>query len=324
MPLDLHAEVPFDFVRAPNGRVRAIWRLLAFFALFAAAATGLLLTFRWVAYFFPASPLSLQAFSVPGLAILDQVAVIIAAVAATGIMLKYVDREDWSMVMMGRSALDRRQLLRATILGATPVALAGVAVYAAGWLALRESIPGSSLGAAAMLVVFLVPAALGEELLARGYPFTVIRQAMGPVAAIAITAILFGVLHARNPGANDQSIFAVMVAGVFLAVVLLATQSLYAATLAHAAWNVVMAAILHTPVSGLQLPAPDYRLVDAGPDWATGGYWGPEAGVPAVMLMLLLTVYLVRVVRSRNPLAFTRRDVGAPPLDAPSTRKANG
>ena len=324
MSLDLNAEVPFDFVRAPNGRVRAIWRLLAFFAMFALGATGLIASLRWIAYFFPPSPLSVKAFSIAGLAIFDQIAVVIAAIAATGVMLKYVDREEWSMIFMDREALDRRQLLRGAILGAVPVAVAGAAIYAVGWLSVRESEPGSSLAAAVMLVVFLLPAALAEELLARGYPFTVMRQAMGPIAAIAITAVLFGVVHARNPGANDQSIFAVVVAGVFLAVVLLATQSLYAVTLAHAAWNLVMAAILHTPVSGIQLPAPDYRLVDTGPNWATGGYWGPEAGIPAVLIMIALIVYLVRSTRAKDPLAFARREPGAAPSTVLTSRKPNG
>ena len=310
MPLDLKAEVPFDFVRAPSGRVRAIWRLLAFFLIFAAAATGLIASFRWVAYFFPPSPLSVRAFSIAGLAIIDQLAVILAAITATGVMLKYVDREDWSMVMMGREARDPRQLLRASLFGAVPVAIAGTLVYAIGWLAVRESTPGSWIGTTLLLVIFLVPAAFAEELLSRGYPFTVLRQAIGPVGATAATAIVFGVVHARNPGANDQSIVAVMVAGVFLAALLLATQSLYAVTLAHAAWNLVMAAILHTPVSGIQLPAPDYRLVDAGPNWATGGYWGPEAGVPAVVLLIALTVYLVRTMRAKNPGLSSRKSHG--------------
>ena len=40
-----------------------------------------------------------------------------------------------------------------------------------------------------------------------------------------------------------------------------------------------MAGLLHTAVSGAGLGSPNYRIVDAGPDWATGGAWGPEAGM---------------------------------------------
>jgi len=83
-----------------------------------------------------------------------------------------------------------------------------------------------------------------------------------------------------------------MLAGFFLGSVLLATKSLYAAIMVHFAWNWVMAAALHTPVSGIPIIAPDYRVVDAGPDWLTGGAWGPEGGLAAAASMFVVVVYL--------------------------------
>ena len=46
-----------------------------------------------------------------------------------------------------------------------------------------------------------------------------------------------------------------------------------------------MAVVFHTAVSGFPMEAPGYRYVDAGPDWATGGEWGPEGGIPAALGM---------------------------------------
>jgi hypothetical protein len=74
--------------------------------------------------------------------------------------------------------------------------------------------------------------------------------------------------------------------------IVVATNSLYAATAAHLAWNWVMAGVLHAPVSGFGVATPDYRLVDAGPDWVTGGSWGPEAGIGAALGMGGVLVYL--------------------------------
>jgi hypothetical protein len=45
-------------------------------------------------------------------------------------------------------------------------------------------------------------------------------------------------------------------------------------------------------VSGIPFATPDYRVIDAGPDWATGGVWGPEGGVPAALSLLVITFYL--------------------------------
>jgi hypothetical protein len=86
----------------------------------------------------------------------------------------------------------------------------------------------------------------------------------------------------------------VALAGVFLATVRLSTGSLWAATVAHLVWNLVQAVVLHAPVSGLPLPTPVYRLVDHGPEWLTGGAWGPEGGLAAAAGMLVATFLLLR------------------------------
>jgi hypothetical protein len=91
-----------------------------------------------------------------------------------------------------------------------------------------------------------------------------------------------------------------MLAGIFLGGVVLVTRSLYAAWMAHFSWNWTMAVLLHIPVSGLATETPDYRTLDAGPDWATGGAWGPEGGVGAALGILGGIGYLF-VRRRRGP-----------------------
>jgi hypothetical protein len=86
----------------------------------------------------------------------------------------------------------------------------------------------------------------------------------------------------------------VTLAGIFLGVVRLATVSLWAAFAAHLAWNFVLSGVLHAAVSGTAFPTPGYRVVDAGPDWLTGGAWGPEGGAPAAGGMLAVLWWLRR------------------------------
>jgi hypothetical protein len=142
-------------------------------------------------------------------------------------------------------------------------------------------------------------------LIARGYLFAVARKAGGPIVALATTSIFVGLLHIANPGATAMSVTLVTLAGVFLGAVLIATNSLYAAWLAHFAWNFAMAVVFHVPVSGLPMETPAYRFVDAGPDWATGGAWGPEGGIPAAVSMVvaiaLLRYRATRANATRRP-----------------------
>jgi hypothetical protein len=131
--------------------------------------------------------------------------------------------------------------------------------------------------------------------------FATIAEWLGRRSAVVLTSVGFGLLHLANPGPTAMSIGVVVLAGIFLAVVLLATQSLYAAWMAHWAWNWMMGAVLHVPVSGLPLARPDYQIVETGPDWITGGSWGPEGGAGAAVGMLAGLAYLWW--RSRNRLS---------------------
>ncbi len=126
----------------------------------------------------------------------------------------------------------------------------------------------------------------------RGYLFAVLRDALGWRAGLAVTSLIFGLLHIPNNGATVESITMVTLAGVFLGAVVLATGSLYAAWMAHFGWNWTMAIPLHSPVSGFPLATPNYQLLDAGPRWLTGGAWGPEGGLAAAVGIMAGLTYL--------------------------------
>jgi hypothetical protein len=53
-----------------------------------------------------------------------------------------------------------------------------------------------------------------------------------------------------------------------------------------------MAAGLHSAVSGIPVLTPGYQVVDSGPDWLTGGSWGPEGGFAAALGMFAVLIYL--------------------------------
>jgi hypothetical protein len=229
-----------------------------------------------------------------------------AAAGATFLLLRKVDERPWDDVGLGRAHWRARAWLAGAAVGTVAILLPVGLLVATGQLAVVDGTAGSVPGAMLYTAWSLLPAALGEELIARGYPFAVLRQGLGWPAATALTSVAFGLLHLGNPGVTAQAIALVIAAGVWLAVVRLVTGSLVAAWMAHVAWNWWLAGGLHAPVSGLPFPTPGWRLVDAGPDWLTGGSWGPEAGLLSAFGMIaglgLLAV---------GPLA--RRDLAGAP-----------
>jgi hypothetical protein len=223
---------------------------------------------------------------------IDELVTLAAAFGATAIMLRSVDVRPWSDVGLSLAAAHPSRIAAGWIVGGLAIAAACGALLAVGWLRIAPSEPGSSLGAAARISLFLIPAALSEEVLCRGYLLTVIRDRLGTWRAVAATSIAFGLLHVFNAGATVGSVAIVTLAGIFLAAVRVTYDSLYAAWAAHLAWNWVIAVPLHAPVSGLRFEAPDYRTVSDGPAWITGGAWGPEGGLAAALGLMAGLGYL--------------------------------
>lgn len=207
---------------------------------------------------------------------------------------RQLEPKGWKLVGLDRSAFTWRKVGGGAAFGAAAVGVPSAILLGIGWLRYEPASPGDAWAAALLSLGLLVPAALWEELLARGYMFALLRQRFGARIAIVLTSVGFGAMHLENAGATFQSIALVTLAGIFLGSILVSMKSLYAAWAAHVAWNFVMAGVMHASVSGMGLDSPNYRIVDAGPDWATGGAWGPEAGLFAGAGMLLAMYFLLR------------------------------
>lgn len=268
-----------------NGFLRALGLIVGFYLLWA----GL----EWAA------------LKIPGLERVDVREIVVpwtmlgGVVVATFVMLRLVEQQPWSAVALDRAAASPRTLLKGAAFGGLTIGLASLALLTFHQLQIERSIPGSWWGAAEHSSAILLPAAFWEELFFRGYAFSVLRRAADWKTALVVTSIAFGMIHAWNPGADAESILAVTVAGFFLGIILLATRSLYAAGIAHFAWNWVMAVAFHIEVSGMASAYPDYRTIETGPDWLTGGHWGPEGGLAAVAAMFVGIFYLYGRYMSR-------------------------
>jgi membrane protease YdiL (CAAX protease family) len=240
---------------------------------------------RWISLFVPGiESLKIQE-------IVDPWIMLAGAVVATYVMLR-VQRWPWSTVGLDRGAAAPMIVAQGGAIGAATIGLASLALLSVHMLQVVPTMPGSSLATAGRYAMILLPAAFFEELLMRGYAFAVLRRVAGWKMALIVTSVLFGLLHLGNPGADGEAILAVTVAGFFLGAIFLATRSLYATGAAHFAWNWIMAGGLHIAVSGLPAQDPDYRTVETGPDWLTGGQWGPEGGLAAVAAMFVVIFYL--------------------------------
>jgi hypothetical protein len=90
----------------------------------------------------------------------------------------------------------------------------------------------------------------------------------------------------------------IFLAGVLLAFAYLRTLSLWFVTALHMGWNWAMATLFDLPVSGIQeFDTPLYQPTISGPDWFSGGAFGPEGGLVGT---IGFGVAMIAVLRLRS------------------------
>jgi len=146
--------------------------------------------------------------------------------------------------------------------------------------------------AAGFLTAFL--AAVSEEIIFRGFLFRLTQKLGGMWGALAVTSILFGAAHAANKGATVGSSVAIALeAGVLLGAAYALTQRLWLPIGLHLGWNFAEGSIFGMSVSGR---AREGSLITGelhGNTLLTGGAFGPEASIVAVIVCLTAAVYLL-------------------------------
>jgi membrane protease YdiL (CAAX protease family) len=270
--------------RTADGNVRAPWQI----TIFGLAVLGASVIVGTIGYELVAlTPVRSWARAVR--LSLSPLATMGAIILATWAMPRVIRNPaiTWGDIGLGRSAWRPALVLPGFLLGAAVIAIPTLALIVTGEAELQSAEASDSwMLAAWTATAVLVPSALSEELLFRGVVFTVGARALGTTMSVALTSVIFALAHLSNPDPTALAMIGVTLAGIFLATVRVATGSLAAAFAAHLGVNFAQAVFFHSPVSGLAMQTPGYRLVETGPDWLTGGAWGPEAGIAVIAAML--------------------------------------
>ncbi|HCF57614.1 MAG TPA: CPBP family intramembrane metalloprotease [Myxococcales bacterium] len=151
--------------------------------------------------------------------------------------------------------------------------------------------------------------AVFEELWMRGVLFRVLEKSLGSWLALAISAVAFGLIHAANPGASAQSTVAIALeAGVLLAAAFIYSRRLWMPIGLHAAWNFTQGGVFGASVSGGAAHG-YFSARFSGSELLTGGAFGPEASVAAVVVCLAAAGGLIALARRRGRIVppFWRR-----------------
>ncbi len=143
-----------------------------------------------------------------------------------------------------------------------------------------------------------------EEIILRGLVYPLLKRSMGIVIALIFSSLIFTGFHILNNGFSAIPFFGIFLAGAFMALMRELTGNLWLAWGAHFGWNFTLIS-LGLPVSGylVHIEPVDWHFRAAGPQWVTGGGFGPEgglSGVVATLLLCIVTGYLVVLKNKRE------------------------
>ena len=137
-------------------------------------------------------------------------------------------------------------------------------------------------------------AAVGEEMIFRGYAFQLLVEKIGPFATVLPVGVIFGLAHARNPNATGLGVLNTMLSGVLLGYAFLRSHDLWLPIGLRYGWNAVLP-LFGVNLSGLTIEVTRYSYRwDLTPLWS-GGSYGPEGGLLTTIFAVGLFFAILRV-----------------------------
>lgn len=267
-----------------------IWRLLVFFAI-------------WALLLLPLTIPVMQKFAPPGggprlwlqpyIEIISLITILIAA----WLMLRFVDRRPFlSLGFAPRHAL--RDSAIGLVIGLGMMTACIVVLYFCGW-AIPEAASGFLGSVLAFAALATVANTAMQEVLVRGYVQQTIQKEFGLLNGVIFSALLFLVLHLGAIEGAILPMISLFAAGILLGTAYAVTGNLWSPIALHFGWNFLQGPVLGETVSGRANHA-GWRLFHlTGPSLMTGGKFGVEGGLIAIIITILGTPIVLLAFRRR-------------------------
>jgi membrane protease YdiL (CAAX protease family) len=225
-----------------------------------------------------------------------------------GLWLRFFEKRPfWTLGYEIRDAL--KQYGRGFLIGAVMFSGAVGILGAFGALSFEQGDPANqglaALGGVLIVLIGWVVQGGGEEVVMRGWVLPVLGARYRPWVGLLVSSLLFAGLHALNPGLSALALFNLTLFGVFAGLYALREGSLWGISALHTVWNWVQGNFFGLDVSGMGVGGGTLlNLTASGPDWLTGGAFGPEGGV-AVTVVLLVGIVIFILLPSRPKVETT-------------------
>lgn len=258
-----------------------------------------------VAFFVALVIVSRFAVNVPlqvfGTVVAATVGLYLAGILANLVTMRVFDRRPLADIGLQVNRASGRNLAFGVLMGGGAAALMLWAPLLAGTghLAAKPDVQ-TNVPSLIFYLAALLFAAMGEELIFRGYAFQLLIEKMGPFATILPVSVLFGFAHGMNPNASRLGIANTIIWGILLGYAFLRTHDLWLPIGLHFSWNAVLP-LFGVNLSGHTIDVTRYTYRwDLMPIWS-GGSYGPEGGLLTTIFVVSLFFALMKIPVVQQP-----------------------
>ena len=144
--------------------------------------------------------------------------------------------------------------------------------------------------------------AILEEVLLRGIVFRITEEKWGSTIALITSGLIFAGLHVVNPHVTVVSVLCITMVGVLLGAAYMYYRNLWMPIAIHFAWNFTQNGIFGAITSGNEKTSSLLTTQITGPEILTGGQFGPEASIQAVLVCLIAAIIIIMLLNKQNKI----------------------
>lgn len=271
-----------DVFLTRHSELRAGWKVLLFLTILSGTSLAIIV------------PLQMAGAN---MAYFGSAGFLLAILASSYVMTRFINHKPFSAIGLGLRPEMVRELGMGCLLGFLMMAGIFVIQHTLGFAEVTASdiswVEGFRIVGMGVLLFGL--AAMVEEALFRGYVFQTMIQGMTFLPALVIMSAVFAFVHGANPNISLLAFVNIGLAGVWFSFAYFKTRSLWLPFGLHFSWNFSQTTIFSFPTSGIEFQGNKlFALTQSGPDWITGGVFGPEGGVLATLALFICTWYILK------------------------------
>ena len=144
---------------------------------------------------------------------------------------------------------------------------------------------------------------LSEEVMCRGFLMTSIARRYSVTLGVIVNSLVFAVCHLGNPGLTALAFVNLILFGVFMSLLFIRTENIWACAACHSAWNCIQGNVLGIAVSGMPVQTVFSSTFNEKLGLLNGGAFGLEGGLSVTIALVITITVLLIMIRKRNKKA---------------------